>query len=479
VISKETNDVTTSPRTPAPRRALRRTAPAGALALALLVGACSGGGDGGSGSAAGAPAKDALAKASGVTTVSFWHSMDGKNAEALTKLVEEFNSSHQGKIQVKATYAGTYDDAITKYKAAIQSKSTPDVIQIYDIGTRFMIDAKQTVPMQDFIDRDKLDVSDLQPNITGYYSVGGKLNSMPFNTSMPVMYYNKTFFAKAGLDPEKPPQTLDEIRAAAEKLSKKNGGPADYGFNAAIYGWLLEQFIASDGQQYCDNGNGRDAKATKVLFDQPDAVAVVSWWQKMVKDGLAANTGRDTKAAQAAFKAGQSAINLESTGQLGGYTTAFKDAGWELGAANYPKLKAGEGGPIIGGASLWIDGVGHKDANKEAAWEFVKFLAQPKSQAQWHTSTGYFPISKGALNEPVDVEYRKAHPLFDVAVRQLEGTKLTKATQGCLLGVMPQSRKASEDGIEAALNGTDPQQAMTKAAQGLAGQIKSYNDSVK
>ncbi|TQJ50887.1 ABC transporter substrate-binding protein [Phycicoccus sp. SLBN-51] len=457
---------------------LRYAVPAGVASLSLLLAAC--GGDSSGGEASGAPAAGALDKASGVTTVSFWHAMDGKNAEVLTKLVSDFNAAHQGKIEVKATYAGKYDDAITKYKAAIQSKSTPDVIQIYDIGTQFMIDAKQTVPMQSFIDRDKLDVGDLQPNITGYYSIDKKLNSMPFNTSMPVMYYNKTLFKKAGLDPEKPPTNLDEIRTAAEKLSKKKGGPADYGFGAAIYGWLLEQFIATSGSEYCDQGNGRDGKATKVQFDQGAAIDVVTWWQKMVKDGLAANTGRDTKAAQAAFKSGQLAINLESTGQLGGYSEAAKQGGWELGAANYPHVKAGEtGGPIIGGASLWINGVGHKDANKEAAWQFVKFLSEPKSQATWHTGTGYFPNSKGALNEPVDVEYRKNNPLFDVAVKQLEGTELTKATQGCLLGVMPQARKASEDGIEAALNGGDPQQSMTKAAQGLEAQIKSYNDSVK
>jgi sn-glycerol 3-phosphate transport system substrate-binding protein len=457
---------------------LRYAVPAGVASLSLLLAAC--GGDSSGGEAAGAPAAGALDKASGVTTVSFWHAMDGKNAEVLTQLVNDFKTAHKGKIEVKATYAGKYDDAITKYKAAIQSKSTPDVIQIYDIGTQFMIDAKQTVPMQSFIDRDKLNVGDLQPNITGYYSVDKKLNSMPFNTSMPVMYYNKTLFKKAGLDPEKPPTNLDEIRAAAEKLSKKQGGPADYGFGAAIYGWLLEQFIATSGNEYCDQGNGRDGKATKVQFDQGPAIDVVTWWQKMVKDGLAANTGRDTKAAQAAFKSGQLAINLESTGQLGGYSEAAKQGGWELGAANYPHVKAGEtGGPIIGGASLWIDGVGHKDANKEAAWQFVKFLSEPKSQATWHTGTGYFPNSKGALNEPVDVEYRKNNPLFDVAVKQLEGTELTKATQGCLLGVMPQARKASEDGIEAALNGGDPQQSMTKAAQGLEAQIKSYNDSVK
>ena len=460
-------------------RGLRYAVPAGVLATSLVLAAC-GGSNGSSSDGAGAPKADVLKDAKGVTTVSFWHAMDGKNAEVLTQLVKEFNDQNQGKIEVKATYAGKYDDAITKYKAAIQSKSTPDVIQIYDIGTQFMIDAKQTVPMQSFIDRDKLDVSDLQPNITGYYSVDKKLNSMPFNTSMPLLYINKSLFTKAGLDPNKPPTNLDEIRTAAEKLSKKNGGPADYGFGAAIYGWLLEQFMATSGQEYCNNGNGRTGRATSVNLASDTDLAVVSWWQKMVKDGLAANTGRDTKAAQAAFKSGQVAMNLESTGQLGGYSQAAKAGGWELGATNYPHVKAGDtGGPIIGGASLWINGVNHKDANKEAAWQFVKFLSSPKSQATWHTGTGYFPNSKGALNQPVDVEYRKANPLFDVAVQQLDSTKLTTATQGCLLGVMPQARKASEDGLESALNGADPKAAMTKAADAVAAQAKTYNDSTK
>ena len=457
------------------RTAYRMVVATGIAALSLGLAGCGGSGDAPSG--AKAPDKGVLDKTSGVTKVSFWHAMDGKNAEVLTQLVDEFNKENAGKIQVEATYAGKYDDAIAKYKASIQSKSTPDVVQVYDIGTRFMIDAAQAVPMQEFIDRDKMDVSDLQPNIAGYYSIDKKLYSMPFNTSMPVLYYNKKLFQAAGLDPEKAPTTLEEIRADAEKLSARNGGPAKYGFGAAIYGWLLEQFIAGDGAEYCDQGNGRDGKATKVQFDSADSVAVVDWWQKMVKDGLAANTGRDTKAAQAAFKAGQLAMTLESTGQVGGFQKAAQEGGYQLGVANYPKLKASQGGPIIGGASLWIDGEGHSDAQKEASWRFVKFLASPKAQATWHTGTGYFPISKGALNEPTDVAWRKQYPQFDVAVKQLESTALTKATQGCLLGVMPQSRKASEDGLEKALNGTDPKQAMADAAASLKPAIEQYNSS--
>ena len=250
----------------------------------------------------------------------------------------EFNQKNTGKIEVKATYAGKYDDAITKYKAAIQSKSTPDVIQIYDIGTRFMIDAKQTVPMQEFIDRDKLDVSDLQPNIAGYYSVDDKLHSMPFNTSMPVMYYNKTLFKKAGLDPEKPPATLDGDPHRGREAVEEGRRPGrlrlrrgDLRLAARAVHRHQRRGVLRQGQRPRRQGDQGPVRPGRGQLE------VVSWWQKMVKDGLAANTGRDTKAAQAAFKSGQVAITLESTGQLGGFSKASKEAGWELGAANYPQ----------------------------------------------------------------------------------------------------------------------------------------------
>ena len=330
-----------SPRTSRRGAGPRYAVPAAIASLSLVLAACGGGSD--AGGTAGAPAKDALSKASGVTTVSFWHSMDGKNAEELTKLVTEFNQKNSGKIEVKATYAGKYDDAITKYKAAIQSKSTPDVIQIYDIGTRFMIDAKQTVPMQSFIDRDKLDVSDLQPNITGYYSVDNKLHSMPFNTSMPVHVLQQDALQEGRTRPREAAQD-DRRRSAPQPRScprRTAARPTTASARPSTAGCSSSSSPPS-GEEYCDKGNGREDKATKVMFDQREALEVVSWWQKMVKDGLAANTGRDTKAAQAAFKSGQAAITLESTGQLGGFTKAFKEAGWELGAANYPQVKAGD-----------------------------------------------------------------------------------------------------------------------------------------
>lgn len=447
------------------------------LALAALSAtACSSSTSTSSGSI---PAKDALSKASGVTTVTFWHGLSGTNGTALNSLVKTFNAQHQGKIKVNAVFQGTYDDTITKYKAAVQAKKTPSVVQIYDVGTRFMIDSKQTLPMQGFIDRDNYSLSSLQPNITGYYSIDNKLYSMPFNTSMPVLYYNKTAFKKAGLDPNKAPQNLAQIRADAKKLTTKSGGSTkQYGFGAAIYGWFLEQWMYEAGQQYCNEGNGRDGKATAVNYTNSSAVAALNWWGAMVKDGYAANTGRDTATAQTAFESGRVAINIESTGVLSAYQAAAKAKGFQLGVGYYPSVGQRVGGPAIGGASLWIDGPGHSSAEQEASWEFVQFLASAKSQATWHTTTGYFPINKAALNLPVDVNWRKKYPQFNVAIQQLDNTKLTTASSGCLLGVLPQARADSEDAIEKVVTGkASAQKALSAASKAIAPQISNYNNA--
>ena len=166
----------------------------------------------------------------------------------------------------------------------------------------------------------------------------------------------------------------------AKKLTVKDAGgkTVQYGFGAAIYGWLLEQLLATDGKEYCDNGNGRKGLATKVQFDQETGVRVAQWWADLVKGGYATNTGRKTDDAQAAFKAGTVAIHLESTGAMRGYVEAAKGKFTVL-TAPYPKVDSSStGGPIIGGASLWIDGVGHSAKEKRAAWEFVKFAAEPR-----------------------------------------------------------------------------------------------------
>ncbi len=463
---------------------MRKTLRRGAWAISLftaatLVGACSSassGGDAVNPNDTSAPGADAL-KGKGEVSINFWHAMSGVNGDALTKLVNQFNQQNKGKIKVTLNYKGQYDNALAAYKNS-STKQRPDLMQMYDIGTRYMIDSKTTIPMQSFIDVDHLDVSDLQPNIGGYYTVDKKLYSMPFNTSMPLMYVNREAFQKAGLDPDKPPTSLDDIMADARKIKAAKGETVQYGFGASLYGWFVEQWNASANQTLCDADNGRTGRATKATLNNPTNVKLLQWWQKMVKDGLAMKLDSNTDNGDNAFSSGTVAMALESTGSLGTFVQGAAAAKnpFTVSTGYYPKVNADDtGGPIIGGASLWAVHKGDL-ARERATWELVKFLASKPTQVNWHTSTGYFPISKGALDDPADQAWVKQKPQFSTAIKQLRKTKLTYATQGCSVGEMPDLRKDVENALQAAvLQGQDAKQALANAEATAAKQIAGYN----
>ncbi len=462
------------------QRKLRRGA--GALSLltaAVLAAGCSSatsGGDSVDPNDTSAPSADAL-KGKGEVDINFWHAMSGVNGQSLQKLVDQFNAQNKGKIKVTLNYKGQYDTALAAYKNS-STKQRPDLMQMYDIGTRYMIDSKTIVPMQSFIDVDKMDVSDLQPNIAGYYTVDKKLYSMPFNTSMPLMYVNREAFQKAGLDPDKPPTSIDDIMADARKIKATKGETVQYGFGATLYGWFVEQWNASANQTLCDADNGRTGRATKATLATDTNIKLLTWWQQMVKEGLAMKLDSNTDNGDNAFSSGTVAMALESTGSLGQFVQGAAAAKnpFSVGTGYYPKVNGDDtGGPIIGGASLWAVHKGDL-ARERATWELVKFLASKQSQVTWHTSTGYFPISKAALDDPADQAWVKQKPQFSTAIKQLQKTKLTYATQGCSVGEMPDIRKDVENALQAVvLQGQDPKQALTTAEATATKQIAAYN----
>ncbi len=422
----------------------------------------------------------AAAAEKGPVKIQFWYSLGGRISETTKSLVDQFNATHKD-IQVEAIYQGSYDDAINKLKAAIQSKSTPHVMQVYDIGTKFMIDSGAVVPMQKWIDRDKVDISTFEPNILAYYTVNKKLYSMPFNISTPLLYYNKDAFKKAGLDPNKPPRTFEEVEKYALALSEKDssGRVTRPGMAIAIYGWFFEQFLAAQGDLYANSGNGRDGTATAVAWNTKDAAKIIEWWYGMVKDGAVVNIRRKTADTQKAFIAGQVAMTIDSTAVLG---DIMKGVGgkFEVGAGYLPRPEASgsKGGVIPGGGSLWLLD-NHPDEEEAATWEFIKFMTAPKQQAYWHMNTGYFPITKLAWDDPAIKVHSKKYPQFTVAIEQLHDTPINRATQGALLGVFTQARQTVEDAIEQVLIGrAKPEDALKRAAVIVDGAILRYNQTV-
>src|SRR5437879_2324852 len=164
-----------------------------AIALSMVAAACGGGTPGGGGAASPTGDQSALAPGKDVkpaANITWWHAMSGINGEALNKIVNNFNAS-QSAIKVTTVFQGTYDDLLSKLNTALASNAAPALVQVYDIGQRYMYDSGQVVPMQAFIDRDKFSTADFEPAVINYYKYQDKLQSMPFNASSTIFSYNK------------------------------------------------------------------------------------------------------------------------------------------------------------------------------------------------------------------------------------------------------------------------------------------------
>lgn len=414
---------------------------------------------------------DTQAAASGEgQTITFWHSMGGVNGEALDYLVNKFNQENDKGITVEAQFQGEYDDAINKLKSAQIGNMGADLVQIYDIGTRFMIDSGWVVPMQELIDADGWDVSQIEPNIAAYYSVDNKLYSMPFNSSTPILYYNKDMFEKAGIT--EVPDSLGAIGEIADDLMTKGG--AGEPISLGIYGWFFEQFTCKQGLDYVDNGNGRTAAATAVVFDENGAaVNTLTAWKELYDKGYAPNVGRGGDSGLADFSSGKAAMTLGSTASL---KQILEDVNgkFEVGTAYFPKVNdSDEGGVSIGGASLWA--LNNEDeAKKAATWEFVKFLVSPESQAYWNAQTGYFPVTTAAHDEPVFKDNLAQYPQFGTAIDQLHDS--TPQSAGALLSVFPEARQIVETEIENMFNqNRSPEDTAAVMAEQINKSIEEYN----
>ena len=400
------------------------------------------------------------------TTISFWHSMGGVNGQAIDTLVQKFNDENEYGITVEAEYQGSYDDALNKLKSAQIGNMGADLVQVYEIGTRFMIESGWIVPMQSMVNADEYDTSVLEPNLAAYYTINDMLYSMPFNSSTPLMYYNKDMFDAAGIT--EIPDSLEAIAQIGDQLLDSG---AQEVMSLGIYGWFFEQFIGKQGLEYANNGNGRTEAATAVAFDENGAAAnILNEWKNLYDLGYAPNVGKGGDAGLADFSAGKSAITLGSTASLKQILQDV-DGKFEVGTAYFPKVKStDEGGVSIGGASLWA--LDNNDPKKlRATWEFVKFLISPESQAFWNAETGYFPVNVDAHDEDVFKENIEKYPQFETAIDQLHDSAPQYA--GALLSVFSEARAIVESEIESMLNGNE---AVDEAVDSMASQI---NDAIE
>lgn len=411
------------------------------------------------------------------TQITFWHAMGGWRVEFIERMVADFNLTHPD-IQVNVEYKGSYRDTLNAALAAARAGDAPHIVHSFEVGTQMNLDSGIFVPLEDLIDQYGLVVpwEDYIDPALNYYRVGGRLYCMPWNSSNPILYYNKTMLDAAGVQmPRKP--TFQDIANISQAIKQQE--LAEYGITWNLHSWFFEQWMANMGVDLVNNGNGRNDYATEINLLDPAAIAIMQWWNQLYAQGLWVNPGRENwSQARQVFISGQAAMLISSTSDVTLMENAAVEQGFELGTAFIPVPSGYERhGVVIGGGALWVTG-GHPEPELKAAAEFVVWMTQVAQTIRWHQGTGYFPVRKLA-REALEMEgWFDQHPNYRTALDQLQETQPITATQGALMGNFLEARTFIEDAIEAILAGTPIQNALANAKAKIDQGLQDYLELV-
>ena len=402
----------------------------------------------------------------------FWHSMSGEKSTLLGSIVDDFNRlpANAGKLKVEAQYVGDYDEGLNKLRTALIGGRGPHIVQITDIGQRAMVDSDAIVPLQDFIDHDpQFPLAQILPPIRRYYEIKGRLYSLPFATSNPILYYNVDAFQKAGI--QHAPTTYAELEADALKLTDKSKRVT--GLTWPLNSWFFEEALAREGVNFIEPENGRGKRATEVNYTSPAGQAFLSLWARMVQTGSFANVGRGWDPAEQNFLASRSAMLITSTSDI---FEVLKQVPFKLGTAAIPSRDAmSPGGRVVGGNSLWIL-KNKSDAEKNASYLFLKFMASAEIQEKWHVNTGYFPIRADVIEALKNRGFYAKYPVAWTAIEQLRASPDLSATRGALMGVFPEAREHISVAIEEVLSGDSTvAESLKKAKEKSDFSLMRYN----
>jgi sn-glycerol 3-phosphate transport system substrate-binding protein len=405
------------------------------------------------------------APAQAVTEIMWWHAMSGELGRQLEKLAADFNTS-QSDYRIVPSYKGNYTQTVTASIFAFRSRSQPAIVQVSEIATATMMAAKGAIYPVFELMRDESEAfspAAYLPAVTGYYAdVGGNMLSFPFNSSTPILYYNKSLFRSAGLDPETAPKSWPEIGAAAKRL---RAAGAVCGFTTSWPSWInVENLSAFHNLPIATEANGFDGLDAVLTFNNPlmlrHIAQLAEWQTTKVFD----YSGRATS-AEPRFQNGECGIFIGSSATRADIKANSK---FEVGYGMLPYWPDVEGAPqntIIGGATLWVLRDRPRDEYKGVA-KFFGFLSQPQVQAAWHQNTGYLPITRAAFDLTRAQGFYDRNPGTAISIEQITLKPPTENSRGIRLGSFVLIRDVIDDELEQAFNGKKTaQEALDSAVE--------------
>jgi sn-glycerol 3-phosphate transport system substrate-binding protein len=397
------------------------------------------------------------------TDIQWWHAMSGELGKQLEKLAADFNAS-QSDYRIVPTYKGNYTETVTAAIFAFRSRSQPAIVQVNEIATATMTAAKGAIyPVYELMrDENEPFSSDAYlPAVSGYYAdARGNLLSFPFNASTPILYYNKTMFRDAGLDPNVPPRTWPELGAAAKKLRDRG---VVCGFTTSWPSWInVENLSAFHNLPLATQSNGYSGLDAVLDFNNSVVVRHVAQLAEWQTTKVFDYSGR-AQSAEPRFQNGECGIFIGSSATRADIKANSKfDVGYGM-MPYWPDVAGAPQNTIIGGATLWVLRDRPRAEYKGVA-KFFSFLSKPEVQAAWHQNTGYLPITRAAFELTRKQGFYDRNPGADISIEQITLKPPTENSKGLRLGSFVLIRDVIDDELEQAFSGKKPAQAAMDSA---------------
>ncbi len=392
------------------------------------------------------------------TQVQWWHAMGGVNGERVNKIAADFNAT-QSDYEVVPSYKGNYTETMTAAIAAFRAKEQPHIVQVFEVGTATMMAAKGAIYPVEQVMKDAgepFDKSIYLPAVISYYQTSdGELLSMPFNSSTPVLWYNKDALKKAGVS--SPPKTWNEMKTISEKLVASG---YKCGFSFGWQSWvMIENYSSWHDLPMGTKENGFAGIDTNFSFNNEkvkNRIGSIADWSK---DKLFTYGGRRGDSLSM-YTNGECGMWMNSSAYYG---SIKKQAKFDFGQTMLPldtDVASKPQNSIIGGATLWVL-KGRDKADYKGVAKFMTYLSSPEVQAWWHQETGYVPITTPAYELSKKQGFYNSNPGTDTAIKQLSLNKPTANSRGVRFGNFVQIRDVINEEMEAIWNGSKT------ASQGL------------
>lgn len=394
----------------------------------------------------------------------------------------EFNEMFpQYNVDIVGGYS--YETVFAETQLAAEQGELPAVVQFFEAGTQDARDSglfksiASALAGREEVEGFPVALDDFIGPVAAYYTLDGEFTSMPWNTSSAIWFNNMTILNEAGIDTA--PATWDEVAAACEAVMAMDGAP-EYCFTFPNHGWFFEQWLAQQDALFANNGNGRDERATEVVFNSDAGVAILEWLDEMEAAGYlyysGAQGGDSWATVDQAFQTQQVAMAAYSSSDTTFYTQMGVDNGFDVVASFLPyNDDTGWTGNLIGGATLWLtDGL--SEDVETGALAFLLFLTDTENAAGWHQTTGYMPIRLSAVDLLQSEGWFDENPNQTVAADQLSQSTVTPATSGALIGGFPAIRNVVTAAIDRVLlTDEDAQSILDQAAADANVILEEYN----